>query len=581
MELANTSSIRQDTAKNRRLLNMKPIELLRHFCKFWHPSLARRITMYFIVFGMLVFAITAVLYVMSSQNQFTRATAQLIRNQVMQIEGSSEPDFIWHRVGSPLPGLVDLTRMLANFSATFYSLSEISMYAGSAENGQWYQLYFDELGALRKRESVDTSLEKLKFCDPSKCARALAGHFKTESGEEEEVVAAAIPAFLRSEHALSMFVDNTGRQDVNQYVVRLKASCEGLGSVMRRQAASFGGFLVIILLISRLLGTCFARRISRPIEEISELASAVACGDLSRKSSVACADEVGSLAQSFNTMIDGLREWQRVKLIEFEMEKGRAIQQEFLPQQLPQLKNWEIAAGFYPAGRVSGDFYDAFLLPGGSLGLVIADVCDKGVGSALYMALFRSLIRVFAQQQASAGVELVSGVVPGAEVADSNGALNAVTFTNNYIACNHDQECMFATLFFGVLDPRSGSMHYINAGHEPLYVRNNAGIKTIMDPTGPAVGMLPDSDYRIGRIQFEQGDILVGYTDGVTDARSPVDELFTRSRLKTVLAQPFASASDLVEGVTSSVFRFIDGAEPRDDDLTLLAVQRTGVELPA
>ena len=139
---------------------------------------------------------------------------------------------------------------------------------------------------------------------------------------------------------------------------------------------------------------------------------------------------------------------------------------------------------------------------------------------------------------------------------------------------------MFATLFFGILDPRSGSLHYINAGHEPLYVKNNTGIKTVIKPTGPAVGMLPDSDYRVGRVQLAQGDILVGYTDGVTDARSPLDELFTRSRLRTILAQPFASAGELIEGVKSSVFSFIDVA-PRDDDVTMLAVQRTGGELPA
>jgi serine phosphatase RsbU (regulator of sigma subunit) len=580
MELVNTSIMRQDPAKTGWLVNMKPLEHLRHYCKFWHPSLARRITIYFIIFGLVVFAVTAFLYVMSAQKQFSRATAQLIRNQVKQIDGSSQPDFIWSRVGGPLPGLIDLTRMLANFSASFYSVSDIGLYARSVENGLWYQLYFDESGTLRKRESADASLARLKFCDPSKCVRALVGHFRTEAGGAEEVVAGAMPAFFRSEHALSMFVDITGRQDVNHYVVRLTAAYEGLGGVMRRQVASFIGFLIVVLLISRLLGYYFARRISRPIEEIAELASAVAHGDLSRKSTVASADEIGSLAQSFNTMIDGLREWQRVKLIEFEMEKGRAIQQGFLPQQLPQLKDWEIAACFYPAGRVSGDFYDAFLLPDGLLGLVIADVCDKGVGSALYMALFRSLIRVFAQQ-ASVGAGTVSKAGSGAEIVDPHRMLKAVSSTNNYIARNHGQECMFATLFFGVLNPRSGSMHYVNAGHEPLYVKNSAGIKTVIEPTGPAVGILPDSDYRIGRVQFEQGDILVGYTDGVTDARSPVDERFTRSRLKSILAQPFASAGELIEGVKSSVFSFIDDATRRDDDVTMLAVQRTGGALPA
>ncbi|MBI5580167.1 MAG: SpoIIE family protein phosphatase [Deltaproteobacteria bacterium] len=553
---------------------MKPIEYLRRHCKLRQPSLARRITVYFILFGLVVFTATALLYIRSSEKHFTRVTAQLIRNQVMQIEGISKPDFIWHSVDGPLPGLTDLTRTLANFSAIFYSVSDIALYTRSTENGPWYLLYLDEFGTLRKRESSDDSLAKLKFHEFSKLVRALTGHFKAEAGGEEEFVSSAIPALFCSEDTFSMFVDITGRHDVNQYVVRLTAFREGLGGVIHRQIVSFSCFLVVALLIARFVGYYFARRISRPIEEISELASAVARGDLSQKASIVSADEVGSLAQSFNTMIDGLREWQRVKLIEFEMEKGRAIQQEFLPQQLPQLRNWEIAACFYPAGRVSGDFYDAFELPDGSIGLVIADVCDKGVGSALYMALFRSLIRVFAQQ-ASIGIGSDSKAGARGEIIDPPRGLKAVSLTNNYIARNHDREAMFATLFFGILDPQSGTMQYINAGHEPLYVKNSSGIKSVIEPTGPAVGMFPDSDYRVGRVQLEQGDILVGYTDGVTDARSPVDELFTRSRLKAIITQPFASAGELIERVKSSVFSFIDVA-PRYDDVTMLAVQRTG-----
>ncbi len=298
------------------------------------------------------------------------------------------------------------------------------------------------------------------------------------------------------------------------------------------------------------------------------LAADVARGELLRKSPIESRDEIGSLARNFNTMIDGLREWQRIKLIEFEMENGRKIQQEFLPRRLPQLPNWEIAACFSPAGQVAGDFYDAFLLPDGRLGLVIADVCDKGVGSALYMALFRSLIRVFSQQ---AEETRMRPALPGGS--QSFPHLNAVADTNRYISSNHDEECMFATLFFGVVELQSGRMHYINAGHEPLYVKGGDGIKAVIRQTGPAVGMMADSHYRMGEIQLELGDILIGYTDGVTDARSPKDELFSRPRLQALLEQPYRSATDLLEQIRSSVFDFVDTA-PRQDDVTLLAIQR-------
>jgi sigma-B regulation protein RsbU (phosphoserine phosphatase) len=132
---------------------------------------------------------------------------------------------------------------------------------------------------------------------------------------------------------------------------------------------------------------------------------------------------------------------------------------------------------------------------------------------------------------------------------------------------------MFATLFFGVLNPETGRLCYINGGHEPLYVVNSGRVKTMLKPTGPAVGMMPDMQFNTQEIILDPGDMLVGYTDGVTEARSPADELFTRSRLRALLEQQVISASDVLERVKASLFSFIDVA-PRSDDVTMLAVQR-------
>jgi sigma-B regulation protein RsbU (phosphoserine phosphatase) len=292
-------------------------------------------------------------------------------------------------------------------------------------------------------------------------------------------------------------------------------------------------------------------------------------------------DEIGELAVSFNKMVEGLREWERIKVIEFELEKGQQIQKEFLPNAIPQLPNWDIATCFYPAGKVSGDFYDVFTLPDGCVALVIADVCDKGVGSALYMALFRSLLRVFAEQAtfcsgpvaAKIDIECGGVAIETASQKEQSIRLRAVPFTNNYIAQIHGEEGMFATLFFGVLNPETGRLCYINGGHEPLYVVNSGRVKTMLKPTGPAVGMMPDMQFNTQEIILDPGDMLVGYTDGVTEARSPADELFTRSRLRALLEQQVISASDVLERVKASLFSFIDVA-PRSDDVTMLAVQR-------
>ena len=283
-------------------------------------------------------------------------------------------------------------------------------------------------------------------------------------------------------------------------------------------------------------------------------------------------------------MIEGLREWERIKMIEFEMEKGQKIQRDFLPTIIPNLPDWDIATCFFPAGKVSGDFYDVFTFPDGNLGLVIADVCDKGVGSALYMALFRSLIRVFAEQAAFCNPSALTQIEPSISAANIEATteneqiirLRAVPFTNDYIAQTHGDEGMFATLFFGVLKPSTGTMYYINGGHEPLYIIGSDGVKKKIGPTGPAVGLWPHAGYDIGQVDMEPGDILIGYTDGVTEARSPADELFTRSRLLSLIEQPINSASELLELIKNNLFTFIDQA-PISDDVTMLAVQRAAI----
>jgi sigma-B regulation protein RsbU (phosphoserine phosphatase) len=263
------------------------------------------------------------------------------------------------------------------------------------------------------------------------------------------------------------------------------------------------------------------------------------------------------------------------KALDAEMDKGKKIQRDFLPDQIPRIPGWEIAVCFHPARQVSGDFYDVFLLPGNLVGLVIADVCDKGVGSALFMALFRSLIRVFSGQINLQGVS-VSGTCKSGSNSPCNYdhlALRAVSLTNDYIAAEHGQEGMFATLFFGVLDPLSGKMAYVNAGHEPVIIANNKGVKERLKPTGPVVGMMPESKYKAMPVQFEHGDILIGYTDGVTEALSPKKEFYTKGRFFSILENPAPTASKLIEQIKIDLYNHMDDA-PQFDDITMLAVHR-------
>ncbi|MGD8285250.1 MAG: SpoIIE family protein phosphatase [Desulfobacterales bacterium] len=263
------------------------------------------------------------------------------------------------------------------------------------------------------------------------------------------------------------------------------------------------------------------------------------------------------------------------KALDAELQKGKKIQLAFLPDHLPKLPGWEIAVYFHPARQVSGDFYDAFLLPGDRIGLVIADVCDKGVGSALFMALFRSLIRVFSGQITLRGVSVPGSDKDGEDYSGEfvRQALHAVPLTNDYIATEHDREGMFATLFFGVLDPKTGKLIYINGGHESLLIVNQSGVKNFLKASGPVVGMMPSMHFKVEHAHIEPGDILIGYTDGVTEALSPGKELFTKKRFLSLLEKPASTATELIEQIKIDLFDHIANA-PQFDDITMLAVHR-------
>lgn len=259
------------------------------------------------------------------------------------------------------------------------------------------------------------------------------------------------------------------------------------------------------------------------------------------------------------------REQARARRMQKELEVGARIQRDFLPESLPTVPGYQFAARFEPAREVGGDFYDAFRLPDGAVALVLGDVCDKGVGAALFMALFRSLIRaVSASQIGSHTVEMLESRV-----------LHAVTVTNDYIANTHGRANMFATLFVGALDPATGTIAYVNGGHEPpRVVRANGMVRTMLPPTGPAVGMLPEIPFTAGTIMLEPGETLLVLTDGITESRAPNGVLFGDDATDALLVAPAESADILLDRVLDAVHVHAAG-EPPADDVTLLAVRRS------
>ena len=279
-----------------------------------------------------------------------------------------------------------------------------------------------------------------------------------------------------------------------------------------------------------------------------------------------------TLADSMSVALENARLWEQENLyrkaLQRELEIGREIQAGFLPDELPMIEGWEIAASLMSAREVAGDFYDAFELPDGTIGLVIADVCDKGVGAALFMTLFRSLVRAAANLEYFEHNE-------NANVSHSTAARlkRAISLTNNYIAETHGGSGMFATLFFGILDPRNGKLSYINGGHEPPLIIQSGRVHETLHKTGPAVGAVPNGRYEILETQLLAGDIFFAFTDGAPEAKDPHDNFFGHQRLRDILQRDNRSSHELVKDIETELYQYIAGAT-QFDDITLLALRR-------
>jgi serine phosphatase RsbU (regulator of sigma subunit) len=258
------------------------------------------------------------------------------------------------------------------------------------------------------------------------------------------------------------------------------------------------------------------------------------------------------------------------KIAERELEIGREIQAGFFPTVLPKMAGWELATHFQPARHVAGDFYDVFTLgKKKNVGMVIVDVCDKGVGAALFMALFRSFIRVLSGAAHSDGHLEINHL----DTTPEEILLRTIRSINNYISITHEQAGMFATIFYGILEPQTGELSFINGGHEPPIITSPGGIKTILKPTGPAVGLYPQLEFKTGSIILAPQDTLLVYTDGVTDAQNKAGVAFSKERLLDLAENTFVTAEDLITKIKTGLNEHI-ADENQFDDITVMALRR-------
>jgi sigma-B regulation protein RsbU (phosphoserine phosphatase) len=196
----------------------------------------------------------------------------------------------------------------------------------------------------------------------------------------------------------------------------------------------------------------------------------------------------------------------------------------------------------------------------------VGDVCGKGVGAALFMTLFRSLLRAPFTSDIARPPDGVSDASP------SGRLQQVVSFTSNYVADTHAEANMFATLFMGIFDPGDGTLTYVNCGNEaPLLLSGDS--MTALGPTGPVIGVIPGAAFGVRQIILQKGDLLVAFTDGITDATNARDEIFGRERLSAAIGQSATSPAALIASLESQLAEFVASA-PQFDDITLLAIQR-------
>ena len=240
--------------------------------------------------------------------------------------------------------------------------------------------------------------------------------------------------------------------------------------------------------------------------------------------------------------------------LEHEMNIARDIQMELLPKTFPNLPGLDMFAFTVPARHVGGDCYDVIDVGEGKLAITIGDVSGKGTPAAILMANVQAAVRALSESE-----------VPPAELIERV----------NRLVHGYTEDSVFITFFYSVLDTRTGELIYVNAGHNPPCILRADGGREYLDRGGLVVGIMPGSEYEMGRAVLNAGDDLVLYTDGITEAANRDDEMYGEERLEKLLVQHrHATAREIEERVYTSIKDFADGAA-QTDDLTMVIVKMT------
>lgn len=328
------------------------------------------------------------------------------------------------------------------------------------------------------------------------------------------------------------------------------------------------GLTLAAIIVSLFVAMVLSRPIIRPLKKLTEGAAEVAQGNLDTKIEVESDDELGDLARDFNYMtmnltlkIEELRETTAAKeRIESELNVARRIQMSLLNKIFPPFPNrreFELFALIEPAREVGGDFYDFFLLDDDRLCFIIGDVSDKGVPASLFMVVTKTLLKVAASRD---------GATPDKILTEVNSELS-----------HSNENAMFATIFCGILNTRTGEVLYANGGHNPpVLVRKDGGAEYTEQTGDIVVGVIEGAAFKMQRLQLEPGETLFCYTDGVTEANNLKGEMFSEEKLQGILAKTDVNGvRKMVASVMEEVV-FFSADAVQSDDIAILALNYKG-----
>ncbi len=330
---------------------------------------------------------------------------------------------------------------------------------------------------------------------------------------------------------------------------------------------------LIVGIIGFAIGFSLTRTITGAVHSLYEGTQRVMRGDFSHLIKVSGRDQLADLSSSFNTMTQNLERLLAVakekERLQAEIEIAREVQEQLYPKTAPVMRTLHIIGMCQPARMVSGDYYDYQAVAGNKLAIAIGDVAGKGISAALLMASIQSALRMELRGSLERVAELaapshtpVNGfrLSTAQMVSDLNQQLYATTSPEKY-----------ATFCLALYDEESGTVTYTNAGHlPPILIRN--GTATSLDVNGTVVGAFPFSKYDESKVQLETGDLLVCYTDGITEPENEYGEMFGEERLIELVSK-HADRDDtkIIETVMEAVRQWTNSPELTDDMTVLLA----------